>query len=260
VRTATLAASVLFTACGPAFAVDNATNYPLYELNGALTPLGGYTGRTPVGVSYSVFTGLATGAGGLVQIDTATAGGDLRVFGGAPSLINPYVTVAGTSLSGQSRLVTDLAVANGFGGFDLTITITGALTPPGTSANLFPSGLTSGGNALTGAGVGLGLNLGARGNSPLAFPENFVQSATLTLMRAGGTTSVFNLAPAVFFGAPGGWTGAVGVSISNIAVAANEADPFTSVIWNISTSNVPAPAGTALLGLGLFAAGRRRRS
>jgi MYXO-CTERM domain-containing protein len=255
VNTATFAASVLVTACSSAFAVNqvtNATNNPLYELNGGLTPMGGYTGRTPVGVTYSVLTCIATAAGGLVQIDTSTANGDLRVFGDPASAINPYITVAGTSLQGQTRSVSDSAVANGFGGFDLTITVTG-------TANLFPSGLSSGGNPLTSAGVGLGLNLGARGNSALAFPENFVQSATLTLMRASGLTSAFTLPPASFFGAPSGWTGLVGVAVSNVATAANEADPFTSVIWNISTSNVPAPAGTALLGLGLFAAGRRRR-
>jgi len=247
-----LATTVVFAACTSAFAVNNAANFPLYELNGSLTPLGGYTGRTPVGISYSVFTGLATAAGGLTQIDTATAGGDVRLFGAGASAINPYVVVASTTLNGQTRSVTDLAVANGVGGYDLTITVTG-------SANLFPSGLSSGGNALTGAGVGLGLNLGARGSGALLFAENFVQTATMTLVRASGATSPFTLTPSVFFGAPNGWSGVAGVSVNNIAIAANEADPYTQVVWNISTSNVPAPAGTALLGLGLFAVGRRRR-
>jgi MYXO-CTERM domain-containing protein len=233
--------------------VTNATNFPIYDLNGRLLeltqpPQGSYTDRTPVGVTYSVYTGIATAAGGLVIIDTGAANGDLRTFGGAASAINPYIAAVG----GQTRTVSDSAVANGFGGFDLTITITG-------SGNLFPSGFASGGNPLTSAGVGLGLNLGAPGNSPLLFAENFVQSATLTLKRASGATSPFTLPPASFFGAPGGWNGAIGIAVSNIAVAANETDPFTSVIWNISTSNVPAPSGAAVLALGIFAAGRRRR-
>jgi MYXO-CTERM domain-containing protein len=247
----TLILGVVLSACGSAFAsISNVTVHPLHELDGSLTP--SYNGRTPVGVSYTVFTGLATAANALTQVDTATAGGDVRLFGSATSNLNPYIVVASTTLNGQTRTVSDSAVANGFGGFDLTITVTG-------SANLFPSGLSSGSNALSGAAVGLGLNLGARGAGALLFPENFVQSATLTLIRASGATSPFSLPPASFFGAPGGWNGAVGIAVSNIAVAANEADPFTQVVWNISTSNVPAPAGTALLGLGLFAAGRRRR-
>jgi MYXO-CTERM domain-containing protein len=247
----TVALVVLFAACGSAFGINNVTTNPLHELDGTLTPPG-YSGRTPIGVTYSVFTGLATAANALVQIDTATAAGDLRTYGNAASAINPYIVVGGTSLNGQTRSVTDSAVANGFGGFDLTITVT-------ASANMFPSGLSSGGNALTGAAMGLGLNLGARGSGALLFPENFVQSATVTIVRASGASNVFALPPATFFGAPGGWNGVVGVAIGNVAVAANETDPYTSVIWNLSTSNIPAPAGTALLGLGLFAAGRRRR-
>jgi hypothetical protein len=235
-------------------AVIDATNFPLYELDGSLTkltqpPPGNYTNRTPAGVTYSVYTGLVTGAGGLFQIDTTTANGDLRTFGGAPSAINPYIVMSGTSLNGQTRTVSDSAVPNGLGGFDLTITVTG-------SGNLFPSGLTSSGNALTTAGVGLGLNLGARGNGALLFPENLVQSATLTLKRASGAPSPFSIPPGTL-GAPGGWNGVVAIGVNNIAIAANEADPYTSVIWNIST--IPAPSGTALLALGLFAAARRRR-
>jgi MYXO-CTERM domain-containing protein len=241
----TLIAGVLVASASSAFASVIPSN-GVYNLDGSAVS-GAYVGRTPVGVTYSVYTGVASAAGSLFLLEGAAPGSDLRTFGGAPSAINSYVASAGAI----TRTVSDSAVANGGGGFDLTVTVLG-------SGNLFPSGFTSGSTPLSSAGFGLGINLGALGSSPLLFPENFVTAATVTLIRASGALAgPFNLPPASFFGAPAGWNGVVGVSLGNGAAVTT--DPFTQVVWNISTSNVPAPAGTALLGLGLFAAGRRRR-
>lgn len=208
----------------------------------------GYSSRNPNGVNYTVYTGITSPTNQLFLIEVAGANGDIRNFGSPSSSILPYVAAAGN----VTRSVTDVAVANMAGGFDLTITVTG-------SGNLFPPGFASAGVGLTGAGVGLGLNLGTRGNAQLLFPNNQVTSASVTLVRASGAGTVFSL-PTAFFpnsqlNSP--WNGAVGVSIGNVATTANAADPFVQVIWNIST--VPSAGALSVLALGGFMATRRRR-
>jgi len=219
-----------------------------FELDGTQIA-GGYTERNPSGVSYSVYTGLTNSANQLFSIDSSTAGGDVRVFGAAPSAINPYIAVAG----GVTRTVSDSSVANGLGGFDLRITVTG-------SGNLFPSGFTGGGSALSGAGVGLGLNMGARGNAQLAFPNNIVTVAFVSLLRADGSGQQFSLPPSFFPSSATNqpWNGAVGVAIAGIAVAANNANPFVAVQWDIRT--IPTPGAVAFLGMGALVGTRRRRA
>jgi hypothetical protein len=219
-----------------------------FELDG--TPVAGsYTERNPSGVSYSVYTGLTNPANQLFQVDASTAGGDVRVFGAAPSSINPYIAVAG----GVTRTVSDSAVSNGLGGFDLRITVTG-------SGNLFPSGFTGGGQPLSGAGVGLGLNLGARGNGQLVFANNIVTQAFVSLLRADGSGQQFGLSQSFFPNSSSNlpWNGAVGVAIAGIAVAANDANPFVAVQWDIRT--IPTPGAVAFLGMGVLVGTRRRRA
>lgn len=238
----------LFVVAGSAAAslVSPSTN--LSNLDGS--DMGtGYTPRNPAGVAYTVYTGLTTASNGLVQVDTSTPNGDLRIFGAAASSINPYLA----ALGGITRRVSDSAVSNGLGGFDLTITITG-------SGNLFPSGFASGSNPLTGAGVGLGLNLGVRGNAQLVFPNNIVTNASVSLVRADGSSSGFNLPPSFFPNSQTNlpWNGAVGVSIGQIATPANDLAPFVEVVWQIRT--VPTPGAVAVLALGGLIATRRRRA
>jgi hypothetical protein len=133
------------------------------------------------------------------------------------------------------------------------ITVTG-------SGNLFPSGFTGGGSALSGAGVGLGLNLGARGNAQLAFPNNIVTDAFVSLIRADGSGQQFALSQAFFPNSATNqpWNGSVGVSIAGIAVAANNANPFVAVQWDIRT--IPTPGAVAVLGMGVLVGTRRRRA
>lgn len=252
---ATLIVSAAAT-CG-AYAQSLVPVGQVFNLDGSALGMagsGGYQPRSnPTGVVYSVYTGLTNAANQLFLIEGANPGSDLRTFGAAPAPINPYNAAAGSVI----RTVTDSAVANGGGGYDLLITITGT-SPTGGPGNLFPSGF-SGGNPvtpLTGAGVGLGLNLGALGSSPLAFPpDNFVTSASLRLVRASGASTLFNLPPNTFFGGPGAWSGVVGISVGGGAGVTT--DPFTTVIWDIRT--VPTPGAVSLLAFGGLIAARRRR-
>jgi len=243
----TLSLLSLFAIAGTAAAITS-PGAGLFELNGNATDTS-FSPRNPAGVSYTVFTGLTNTNNQLFQIDLSTAGGDIRTFGTAASNINPYIAPAG----GITRRVSDSAVSNGLGGFDLTVTVTG-------SGNLFPSGFTGGGLPLSGAGVGLGLNLGARGNGQLVFPNNIVTQAFVSLVRGDGTGSSFALAPAFFPNSQTNlpWNGAVGVSISGIATPANDLAPFVQVIWEIRT--VPTPGAVAVLGLGGLLVARRRRA
>lgn len=243
-----LTLAVLALAAGHAMGMNPEVGTGVFNLDGTPVTGGNYSERNPSGVSYSVYTGLTNAANQLFLIEVAGANGDLRTFGAPPSGILPYIAAAG----GVTRTVTDTSVANPWGGFDMQILVTG-------SGNLFPAGFVGGGNPLTGAGVGLGLNLGTRGNAQLVFPNNQVDTASVSLIRADGSGIQFAL-PRAFFpnsqlASP--WNGAVGVSIANIATAANATNPFVQVLWEIRT--VPTPGITTVLALSGLIATRRRR-
>jgi hypothetical protein len=229
--------------------VTNVGNAPMYDLQGNLQSAG-YTVRTPSGSTYNVYTGLTNTLNQLFLVESSATptADDSVTFDGVAEGINNYLTAAG----GITRSVNETITPVGQG-FDIRVTVTG-------SGNLFPAGFTSSGNPLSGAGVGLGITLPASlgGADPMNFsPGNFVNSATLTLVRASGAATVFGLPTAFFGGGPvNPWNGVVGVSIGNVATAANAADPFVQVIWDIHT--VPAPATLALGACGLVALRRRR--
>lgn len=228
----------------------------VWSLSGQFTPAQVRQDRIPDGSTYGVFTGLATSTNGLVLLEDSAAPvrDDVVSWDGASESINDYLTITGTGLAGQTRSVIE-TTAVGVSSSVLTITVTG-------SGDLAPSGLSSGtpATALTRAAFGLGIALPPLlGNDPLLWGAGTtvpVTSMRINLIDGAGVsqTGGFSALPAAFYG-NGNWNGRVGVVFGAGSAGLN----IRTVVWEITTTKIPAPGAMSVLALGGLMAARRRR-
>jgi hypothetical protein len=213
----------------------------------------GFNTRSVPLVSFNVFTGLATGGGGLVLLESSTTPvrDDVVTLGNANEAINDYLAVAGS----VQRFVTSTVTDNFDGTFTVSITVSGR-NAAGAPADLWPSGLSSGTNALTGGGFAIGLSLPAAlgGLDQLNIaPFNNVLSGNVVVVSDGVAGAPNNL-PLTFFGGGTNWNGTVGVAFPNAATGTAVQSDIT-----LNILVVPAPSALALLGLSGVVVARRRR-
>lgn len=218
-----------------------------------------------IGSTYAVYTGVATSTGSLALLESSTAPvafDDVVIFDGASERINDYIAAAGSI----QRFVTESDVDNGNGTRTLTVTVTG-LTPAGAPGDLWPSGFSSGGTALTSGAFGIGVNLpDTLDNSATADGLNWdaasaIQSASLAIATDGVYAAPLAI-PATLFAAGGtypltGWNGILGLSLGNGATGTAVQDGLR---FSVTYTPIPEPTAVAVLALGAGAVLRRRRA
>lgn len=253
IRVAMSAAVVACAASGAGASVIRAADISaVYTLGGA-NVASNFTNRGGP-VNFNVYTGVTNAAGNLFLLESSTAPvrDDVVTLGNASEQINDYIPAAG----GVQRFVTSsVGPGNQPGQSLITITVSGR-DAAGAPADLWPSGFASGGNALTGGGFAIGLNLPALlgGSVPLVLTDNHVLQGTLEIVSDGASSGEL-LVPSVFF-APdaSNWAGTVGITLNNGAVGASVQSDIT-----LRLLVVPAPGAGALLGVAGLAVVRRRR-
>jgi hypothetical protein len=228
-------------------------------LAGSAIAVSAAVAQVQVGTTYGVYTGLATGTGGLVLIEPTAppVRTDIRTFGDPPSLINDYLPLVGSTVRTVIDAQTILNVLTGEG--FTTFTVSGTNPTTGMPMELFPSGLSSGGNPLTRAGFGLGLGLppSLGGADPVNWTVgSIINAATLTFRNSTTNTSIsLSLPVASFFpgNLTGNWNGVFGVSVGGAV-----GQGYDTV--ELKLDFIPTPGALALVGLGGLVAARRRRA
>lgn len=221
-------------------ALDGSVVQSTVSLRGAVLP-------------FSVYTGVATAANGLVLLEPTAppVRDDVVGLGSTAEPINDYVAVAG----GVRRFVTSSYQQDVTPGVDvITITVFGR-NANDAPADLWPSGLSAGGNPLVNGAFGIGLNLGALGNAPLNLaPENALQQATLQWVTDGVLGPEINIPPTLFGPAFWNWNGVLGLTWGNGATGTGVQSDITLRLV------IPTPGAAAVLGFGSLCVLRRRRA
>lgn len=230
------------------------------------SPVLGPENVTP-GSSFVQFTGLATAANALALLESSTtpARDDVVSFDGVSEQINDYIAAAGST----QRFVTESDVLNGDGTRTLTVTVS-AVNPAGGFGDLWPSGFSSGGNALTGGawGIGTGLpdsldGIATPGTDGLNIDAGDTLLSSSLAISVGGSFGAPIAIPATLFFGTGatfpraGWNGNLSLALGG---GANNADIQDALQFVVNYQPVPEPTSMGVLALAATALGRRRRA
>lgn len=214
------------------------------------------TPHDPTGTTYGVYTGIASAAGNLFLLESATAPvrDDIVTFDGIAEPINDYIAVAGGVLRSVNETITPL----GGNQYEIVITITGT-SPTGAPGDLWPAGLSSGGTPLTSGALGIGITLPALlgGADPLSWSSDpiIVNSGSLRVAVSGVFGAPINIPLTLFPPNSNAWNGVLGLSLGNGATGTGIQDILE---LTLNVGKVPEPTSLALLAAGAAVLLRRR--